>query len=342
MKALLPAATLLALAGCDMFDPELYRQAQSLALASDVCVEAAVPVLEPSDGLWQMTLDGMSDDWQVPNCGKARALGNDSFFAVDLEAGRKLHIHVNAIDALDPTVYIVDSCDERACQPLNAASDCPGGKEHLSFLAPLTDRYFVGIDSVDPGGGRVEVLAITPQCGDGTKDHGEPCEDGNIARGDGCDDYCRNEIGASERIELEPNDDLASGNVLTSIADAVGTQASLRVRGTLEGPCDPEVFSFELARAAAASIRLLDPTGQACAAFGSAGGVELTLYQGLVEVARSASDAGGCVALELATLAARGEPGVAPAATGTYHVQLRALPTTEPVPFGYTLAIDLH
>jgi cysteine-rich repeat protein len=317
-----------------MFEPALYQQAQSLAIASDVCIEADVPVLEPSSGLVQMTLDGMSDDWQVPNCGIESALGNDSFFAVDLEAGHKLHVHINAIDAIDPAVYIVDSCDERVCQPLNAASYCPGGKEHLSFIAPASQRYFVGVDAVDPGGGRVEVLAIAPQCGDGVKEHGEPCEDGNQARGDGCDDYCRNEVAASERTELEPNDDLASGNVLTVSGDA-GT--TFRVRGTQEGPCDPEVFSFDRAAETVATIRLLDAAGAACASADA----ELILYQGFVEVARATADAEGCLALHDVRLGARPVLGAAPAASSTYHVQLRALPTSEPVPFSYTLAIDL-
>lgn len=337
MKALLPLAALIALTACDMFDPELYRKAQSLAIASDVCIESDVPVLEPSDGVMQIALDDLSDDWQVANCAQP-ALGNDSFFAVDLEAGHKLHIHVKAIDAVDPTVYVVDSCDERVCQPLNAASYCPEGKEHLSFLAPLTDRYFIGVDSADPGGGRVEVLAIAPVCGDGTKDHGEPCEDGNTVPGDGCDAYCRNEIAVSERTEIEPNDDLASGNVLTSIGDAAG----FVVRGTVEGPCDPEVFSFELARSESATIRLLSATGQGCVALGADSGVELILYQGLLEVARAVSDEQGCATLEVVPFPALASSDVAPAATSTYHVQLRAPPSDEPAPFGYALAFELR
>lgn len=336
MKTYCTAALACVLAGCDMFDPALYQKAQSLEVASDACIESAVPLLQPSAGLVPMALDGMSDNWQVPNCGTAAALGNDSFFAVDLEAGRKLHVHVNALDAIDPVVYIVDSCDERVCQPLNAASHCPGGKEHLSFIAPRTDRYFVGVDSLDPGGGLVEVLAITPQCGDGAKEHGEPCEDGNSARGDGCDAACRNEIAANDRAELEPNDDLATGNVLVSLGEA----ASFRVRGTLEGPCDPEVFSFDVPFHANVVVGLLDAEGIGCAAPGAVA-VELVLYQGFVEIARAVSDAQGCVGLPVMPLEARVEAGALPEAASTYHVQVRMLTTDEPIPLGYTLAVEL-
>jgi cysteine-rich repeat protein len=336
MRTLHTVALATLLVGCDMFDPELYRNAQQLAISSDTCVESAVPVLQPSAALVPMALDGMNDNWQVLNCGTTAAIGNDSFFAVDLEAGRKLHVHVNAVDALDPAVYIVDSCDERVCQPLNAASHCPGGKEHLSFVAPRTDRYFVGVDSVDLGGGRVEVLAITPECGDGAKDHGEPCEDGNVARGDGCDAACRNEIAGTDRAELEPNDDLASGNVLVSLGDT----SSFRVRGTLEGPCDPEIFSFDVPRPLSAVVGLLDAEGEGCAAPGPAT-VELVLYQGFTEIARAASDAQGCVGLPITMLQPRSEGGALPAAASTYHVQLRSLMTEEPIPVSYTLAIDM-
>jgi cysteine-rich repeat protein len=336
MRAYCTAALASVLAGCDMFDPALYRQAQSLEVASDACIEAAVPLLQPSAALVPMALDGMSDNWQVPNCGASAAVGNDSFFAVDLEAGRKLHVHVNALDAIDPVVYIVDSCDERVCQPLNAATRCPGGKEHLSFVASRTDRYFVGVDSLDPGGGRVEVLAITPQCGDGAKDHGEPCEDGNLARGDGCDAACRNEIAGSDRAELEPNDDLASGNVLLSFGEA----SSLRVRGTLEGPCDPEVFTFDVPSQANVVVGLLDAEGVGCAAPGAVA-IELVLYQGFVEVARAVSGAQGCVGLPVVPLKAREQAGALPAAETTYHVQVRSLITDEPIPLGYTLAFEL-
>lgn len=334
MRRALPVI-LISIAGCDMFDPALYQNAQTLAIASDVCVETQVPVLEPSAGVLRLSLDGMSDDWQVANCGAQQAVGNDGFFAVDLEAGRKLHVHVNALDAVDPAVYIVDSCDERVCQPLNSASRCPGEKEHLSFLAPLTDRYFVGLDSVDPGGGRIEVLAIAPQCGDGQKEHGEPCEDGNVTGGDGCDAYCRNEIAAHDRGEVEPNDDLASGDVLTSIAGDLAGLASYRVRGTLEGPCDPEVFTFDLPEPGMLDVRVLDASGAACV------GAELILYQGLIEVARAMPDSDGCSALEGVAVIAREVSGAAPTAASTYHVQLRSPAAVEPVPLSYTLAIEL-
>lgn len=338
MTRLALSAALLSLAGCDMFDRSLYERAQASGLTSDTCIEAEVPVIEPGPTPRELTLEPLGDDWQVANCGAALALGNEGFFAVDLEAGEKLHVHVDALDALDPVLYVVDSCDERVCQPLNAANHCASGKEHLSFLAPRASRYFVGVDSVDPGGGRVSLLAIVPECGNGEKEHSEACEDGNVEPGDGCDPACRFELDASERTELEPNDDLAGGNVL---AIEAGTTV-FRVRGRLEGTCDPEVFSFDLPEPRTATFRVVDAARGTCIAPGPGTALQLTLHRGTVEIARAVSDAQGCLTLPGIALAARQVPGALPTAASTYHVQLRALPFEELVPVDYALAIELE
>jgi cysteine-rich repeat protein len=222
------------------------------------------------------------------------------------------------------------------CQPLHAASDCSSAKEHLSFLAPSDGRYYIGVDSVEPGGGLVEVLAVIPECGDGEKQHSEPCEDGNLTSGDGCDDYCRFELDASDRPELEPNDDLSSGNALRV------TEATFRVRGRNEGPCDPEVFSFDLPEARRASFRVVDGVHGGCITPGAGVALQLTLHRGLFELARATPDAMGCLALTGIDLQARDEAGAAPAADATYHVQLRALPVDEMVPVDYALELELE
>jgi hypothetical protein len=118
----------LALGGCDEFDPDLYREAgRSVRESADACQEASAPMIDSSPDFMRLDLAALDDSWQVANCAEGLAPGNDGFFAVDMEQGQKFHFHVNAIDAIDPVLYVVDSCDERVCQPLNAAS-CPGSK----------------------------------------------------------------------------------------------------------------------------------------------------------------------------------------------------------------------
>lgn len=327
-----------ALHGCDEFDPALYERVElSAHQGSDDCREDEVPTLESSADFTRLDLAPLDDSWQVANCAGGLAPGNDAFFAVDMEQGQKFHFHVNALDAIDPVLYVVDSCDERVCQPLHSAS-CPGSKEHLSFLAPRKGRYYIGVDSADPGGGNLELLAISPVCGDGDKQHSESCDDANNASGDGCDARCRLEIPAAHHLAMEPNDDLPGANVL-QVGDL---PATLSVRGVLEGPCDPEVFSFSVPRAAEAAVRVLGPTGAACTKLNPEVRIELHLLSGLVSVAQGQpTEDNACPSLPpYALLPARGtaEPAWD---ESTYHVRLATRGPEDAPPLEYVLEIDI-
>jgi cysteine-rich repeat protein len=340
MRALVPCSlALLSLSGCNEFDPQLYRQVELAAAASsDNCIEADVPLVSSSPEFVQLDLAEMGDSWQVANCAEDRAAGNDGFFAVDMEQGQKFHFHVNALDAIDPVLYVVDSCDERVCQPLQSASSCPGDKEHLSFLAPRAGRYFVGVDSVDPGGGRIELLALSPVCGDGDRQHSEACDDGNLDGGDGCDERCRIEIAASHELAQEPNDDLPGANVLA--VDAL--PASLRVRGVIEGPCDPEMFTFTVPRPAHATVRVLDRDGNACAGLDPERRIDLQLLQGQTSVVQGQASADNeCPSVPahpLEAASARAQPAWL---GSSYHVRLAIRGPTDTAPFEYLLEIDI-
>lgn len=327
----------LALAGCDGFDPALYQRAQA-ASASDACRQDEPPVLASSTEFAQLDLAQLDDSWQVDNCAHGGASGNDAFFAVEMEQGQKFHFHVNALDAIDPVLYVVDSCDERVCQPLHAASACASDKEHLSFLAPRAGRYYVGVDSVDPGGGRVEVLAISPTCGDGEKQHSEACDDGNLEPGDGCDARCRFELPESGRAALEPNDGLADGNVLALSAPP----SSFRIRGTLEGSCDPEVFTFSLPAQTQVAIRMLDETGEACAALHPEVSVDMQLFSGQVSIAQGRpQDDNACPVIATVSLPAADDTAHLPSSSTTHHVQLSTRGPADAPPLAFTLDIEL-
>ena len=185
---------------------------------------------------------------------------------------------------------------------------------------------------------RVELLAVLPECGNGEKQHSEACEDGNVVAGDGCDPFCRFELDASERAELEPNDDLSGGNVLA--IEAAGSP--FVARGRLEGLCDPEVFSFELTADRNATIRVVAPALDECIVPSPGTAMQITLYYGLTEIARTVSDAEGCLVLDSVPLKPRSASDEGPTATGSYHLQLRALPFDELVPVDYALVIELE
>jgi cysteine-rich repeat protein len=332
---------LIALAGCNEFDPRLYEQVELAATASassDTCVEATVPLIASSPDARQIDLAPMDDSWQVANCAEGRAAGNDGFFAVDMEQGQKFHFHVTALDLIDPVLYVVDTCDERVCQPLNSASSCANDKEHLSFLAPRAGRYFVGVDSAEPGGGRVELLAISPVCGDGEKQHSEACDDGNVVGGDGCDARCRLELSGTQALAQEPNDDVPGANVFAVAA----VPAALGVRGVLESPCDPEVFTFTVPSAAQVTVRMLNAAGNTCTALHPEQRVELHLLQGLTSVAQGQPMAGNaCPSLGPHPLQATSEEAQPAWLSTTYHVRLATHGPADAPPLEYVLAIDI-
>ena len=333
-----PLIGLLAVAaGCDAFDPELYQQAERNAIALDSCNEDQVPVKVSSAKLVTLDLGDFDDSWQVANCAIGRADGNDAFFAVDMNEGQKFHFHVNALDAIDPVLYVVDGCDERVCQPLHAASSCSTNKEHLSFLATHAGRYYVGVDSADPGGGKVELLVLSPECGDGEKQHSEACDDGNHDALDGCDPSCRIEIPASDRNEEEPNDDFGAANLLSMGMPP----ARFVVHGMLAGACDLDTFTFTAPARATVSAQVLDEQGEACAARPELN-LDLQLFQGLTQVAQGkVSEDNACPTLEAQRMQA-GDTRALPWDEATYHLRLTGTGPDTAMPFAFTLAIELE
>jgi hypothetical protein len=194
-----------------------------------------------------------SDLATLPNClGETPAPGNDTFFAVDMLEGQKWHFHAKvASDAIDPAIYVLDSCsDERSCQNtyfgINACG--PGENEHFSFIAPISGRYYVGIDSLLAGGEPIDVYAVHAECGNLVKEHSEFCDDGNADPLDGCH-QCRPVV-LLDRAEIEPNDGPLDAN-LVRFVDGSGRR---EITGTLGSHCDFDFFELEVPPSTLASV----------------------------------------------------------------------------------------
>jgi len=89
---------------------------------------------------------------------------------------------------------------------------------------------------VEPGyhcTGRPSVCTVINTCGDGVLFGAEECDDGNLTNGDCCDSTCHIESGC----EREPNDTIATANVLAQVALAGG------VHGFISSG-DVDYFSF--------------------------------------------------------------------------------------------------
>ncbi len=231
---------------------------------ADACGSADIPVFEPSDDFRSIDTEILRNDFDELNCLATRPGGNDGFFALDLAAGDRWHFHVRVTDEVaNPAVYVLRSCDERACQPGDGNDLCGDGTdEHVSFVAPESGRYYVGIDTRAPGGSNLELLAVSPTCGNGGEpEHSETCDDGNLAAFDGCDPQCRAELTNLAPNEVEPNDDQVGANVLLLDQDT----GSINAIGSIGGRCDFDNFFLQVPTDGASILAQLSTAGgQAC------------------------------------------------------------------------------
>jgi len=231
------------LVGCDLYPKEAYLSREDMAAPAmqlaDTCT-GDVPVVVSSSTDFPIDLRSLNDDFRdLAACTGASTPGADGFFAVEMEAGEKWHFHLSVPsgELVNPAIYVLDSCDDRRCQPGDGIDVCGGEQdEHFSFVAPRAGTYFVGIDARTTGGAQYELLAVRPECGNGgSPEHSETCDDGNTISGDGCDERCRAELGAGALNEVEPNDDLTGANVFTP---------PLSIDAIIGGRCDVDHFTF--------------------------------------------------------------------------------------------------
>jgi cysteine-rich repeat protein len=322
------AAALVLAAGCSVFDASLYQNSVSAdasppatpdASPDEMVVTSAfadrcegIPALAVSTsvslGIDTSTFKG--DYSELVACVGHDLPGNDAFVAVEMAAGEKWHVHVNPLSAdFDPAVYILASCDERACSKVTAIDECgPNKSEHLSFVAPQTNKYLIGIDSAVAGGGRANVLIFKPTCGNSVVEHSETCDDGNTSSGDGCDSLCRKELSAATVTEAEPNDDPRAANVLLGAAQVGGMTAM----GLLASRCDHDMYA--ITRTTQGTLRAtISATTLACAAEGATISLSLIGSDGQTAVPGAVlTQANDCPSLEAKDLA-----------PGEYYVVIR-------------------
>jgi cysteine-rich repeat protein len=292
-------------AGCSVFDPALYQAAATADAGtggggsggSDAAADAAPdtaagpdsaePALMLGDSCQAAPLLGSSSSMAHPidtttlagdyselqACVGHDLPGNDGFIAVDMKAGEKWHFHVNPLSPdFDPAVYVLASCDPRACSAATAIDGCgPGKSEHLSFVAPGDGRYYLVVDSAKGGGGPATVVIIKPTCGNGVTEHSETCDDNNTVSNDGCDSLCRKELATAIVSEAEPNDDPRAANVLR----ATGTAGGMKVTAQLATRCDHDLYSVTVAQGGSIRARV-GPINAPCSAEGAQ--VRLVLF----------------------------------------------------------------
>ena len=99
-----------------------------------------------------------------------------------------------------------DTCGDGSCKP-GSAKVCP------------SDNDACTTDSCDPTQGCI-YTAITPCCGNGSKEGAEECDDGNNANGDGCSSQCKSEASCTD----VGNDKLIYVSELNACLKSLGAQ----------------------------------------------------------------------------------------------------------------------
>jgi cysteine-rich repeat protein len=269
---------------CRVFDEQLYLRAldgradaepnaahgsdgAALVALGERC-GAGVPRVASSASAWAASTMSLMDDVRdLASCAGAELRGPDGFFAISAKQGEKWHVHVDTRSATaDPAIYLLSSCDPRTCQAGLGADGCgPGKAEHLSFFAPATQVYYVGVDSkAAEGAGIFDVTVLRPVCGNGgAPEHSETCDDGNTTPGDGCDEQCRKEMARPGERELEPNDDAGAANLLL-LGGTPGK--SLWALGAVTSACDTDLYAVKLSAGEVLRARLASPGAPSCLA----------------------------------------------------------------------------
>ncbi len=332
-----PLLSLLAFAflACNVFDESLIPSDSEMDAGSqgeklgEDCVGKDIPSFDSLNEFRQIDTSKLKNDRYQLSC-VGNAQGNDGFFKVEMEAGKKWHFHVKVTPGTeaDPAVYVLDSgCQDSVCQRGWGLNECVAGQdEHFSFFPPRSGTYFVGVDSMTSGGEPLQVLAVQPDCGNDVKEHSETCDDGNLDSGDGCDEVCRQELSKGNAKEVEPNDEpTANANVL--LLDG----AALTVTGQLGSKCDFDSYAVVVEEGG--SVRaLLESTG------GDDCGVDLKLQlvdtDGLTPLGTIRSSSGECPVLEGTESFASG------LSAGTYFVRVTTEREDEPDAFDYALEIE--
>jgi cysteine-rich repeat protein len=300
---------------------------------SDTCTSEDIPVVQSDEAHHPTGTTDLDDNFSgFPGCGGTSQLpGPDGFVRVIASAGDRWHIEAEPEDDdLDVAIYMMPTCDALACQLL--VDRCGAGwAEDFTFVAETAGEYLIGIDGSDPAGGELDLLVLRTQCGDGVVDHGESCDDGNLAAGDGCGPECRLEMAPTDD-EVEPNNWHTSANVIRFGGDGTGTS---KIGGRLGGPCDTDHYAVQVPPGAHLYAAMLSGAELACA--DDHAEVDMMLMERTSGRVRGrgapAGRGGGCPSIE------PGDEWNENLAGGEYHLTITAV--GEPDQFDYVLEIEI-
>jgi cysteine-rich repeat protein len=196
----------------------------------------------------------------------------------------------------------------------------------LNTLSPGT--FYVEVRKSNFGGPTVTfdyTLQIDLQlaiCGNGIKESGEACDDGNLANGDGCSSQCLLE---STLAEVEPNDSFGQADANAAAVPALLFTGDALIAGSIGTPTDKDTFKLTLAAPTVIRFETFDLSLDDCA---TSTKTKLTVFNSaFLQVATdTTSGIASCSAIVYPLPAGTFYVQVASAGTGTvpgYYLQLK-------------------
>jgi cysteine-rich repeat protein len=220
-----------------------------------------------------ISLNKLAND--VTDIGKLTGVdGPDGVIGFTLGAGKRISVKTDFAVApgeetppVDLALFLMSACDKDSFIRRN--DRCPAGKgEDIWWqMNDALGTYHLGIDSrkydqslYDP---RVKITVTFPNYGDGTKDWGEACDDGNPKDGDGCthDGLYELKWQPTAQQEKEPNNHPWGSNVVI-----MNPGQTMLISGDIGGgACDNDFFALDVPAGAYPRVTVLDNNGQDCA-----------------------------------------------------------------------------
>jgi cysteine-rich repeat protein len=201
--------------------------------------------------------------------------------------------------------------------PLASDNDSgPGLCSVATAVNLMPGDYFIEVKSGNSGNPTVFSYTLNVQisftvCGNGTKEPGEQCDDGNVVNGDGCDSTCKIETAN----EIEPNNTSAQ-------ATANGPFPTNKLwAGAITPAGDVDYYEITLVKAADLKIQTFDQNGPGnCASIDTI--LDLWASNGTTNLAHN--DDGGIPNCSLIDSNAAGFAGAKHLLPGNYFVSVKA------------------
>lgn len=214
----------------------------------------------------------------------------------------------------DGGVISDENSGQQMCALVNARG-LPAGTYYVTMKKGTEDTFATDVN--------YGITAASGVCGNGIKERGEACDDGNLTDGDSCNSVC----GWLAEVE---NNNLADGGTYIGVASM---DAGLIVEGSMSPNTDVDYFSFTVPYVADVRLETFDFEGPS-----SCKGIDTVLdFYSPTVVALETDDESGVNSCSLITPASK--PGARQLAPGTYYARVTAWQQT--TIRSYTLKVDL-